>query len=369
VTAVADVRVLVTDRGNRDALTRLVERAGHAAVPADADPDLYVVEDHALPEYREALREEGVRRAPEFCPVLLVRRPETRLDLPAVAATAAAADDREGDGEADSDGGAGDGSAPSPEVASPRVVDETVTAPVDAPVFFRRVSNLLARQRHTRELAERNERLETFASTVAHEIRNPLNVATGRLELAREAGGDRHFDAVSRELERIDRLVDDVLTLARTGDVTVDASPVELSSVAAACWRAVDAPEATLDVAADRDVVADEDRLTQLLANLLRNAVEHGGRDVTVTVGDLDGGFYVADDGPGIPDAEREAVLETGAAGDDASTGLGLAVVKQVAAAHGWTVGVTDSEHGGARFEFRSVERPAATDAAVASPE
>ncbi|MFC3478881.1 sensor histidine kinase [Halobacterium litoreum] len=272
----ADVRVLVNDRGNRNALAALVERGGHEVVDDGTAADLFVVDDRSLPEHRATLREETERRSPEFCPVVLVRRPDTRLDLASVT-------------------GSDDG--------TPRVVDETVTAPVDASVFFRRLSNLLVRQRQTRELAARNERLETFASTVAHEIRNPLNVVTGRLELARETGDEAHFDAMGRELERIDRLVDDVLALARTGDVSVDGAPVDLRAVVRTCWQAVDSSDATIYVDVDGAVLADEDRLTQLVGNLLRNAVEHGGEGVTVTVGDLDDceGFYVADDGSGIP--------------------------------------------------------------------
>jgi signal transduction histidine kinase len=75
---------------------------------------------------------------------------------------------------------------------------------------------------------------------------------------------------------------------------------------------------------------------------------------VTVTVGDLadDAGFFVADDGPGIPPDERETVFEAGHSTAPDGTGFGLAIVDGIADAHGWTVRVTDSATGGARFEF-----------------
>jgi signal transduction histidine kinase len=84
--------------------------------------------------------------------------------------------------------------------------------------------------------------------------------------------------------------------------------------------------------------------------------VEHAGEDVTVTVGDLDGGFYVADDGPGIPESDRERVFETGYSTSDGGTGFGLEIVATVATAHGWDVRVTDAADGGARFEFTGVD-------------
>ncbi|WP_229770487.1 HAMP domain-containing sensor histidine kinase [Halorhabdus sp. CBA1104] len=119
----------------------------------------------------------------------------------------------------------------------------------------------------------------------------------------------------------------------------------------------------------DRSVTADRNRLRQLLENLIRNAIEHGAdpagtvaRDgddtpaVTVRIGPLDGGFYVEDDGPGIPPGEREAVFETSYSTQDNGTGFGLSIARRVAEAHGWAIRVTESQAGGARFEITGVE-------------
>ncbi|MDB2263512.1 HAMP domain-containing sensor histidine kinase [Halorubrum ezzemoulense] len=107
--------------------------------------------------------------------------------------------------------------------------------------------------------------------------------------------------------------------------------------------------EATATVRADRS------RLKQVLENLLRNAVSHGGADVTVTIGDLDGGFYVADTSPGLPEDERGEVFEAGHTTDSDGTGFGLAIVERAGEAHGWAVCVTDGPDGGARSEFTGV--------------
>ena len=86
------------------------------------------------------------------------------------------------------------------------------------------------------------------------------------------------------------------------------------------------------------------------------DAVEHGGRNVTVTVGDLADGFHVSDDGPGIPDEERDRVFESGYTTAREGTGFGLSIVAEIVEAHGWEVRATDSADGGARFEVTGVE-------------
>jgi signal transduction histidine kinase len=98
--------------------------------------------------------------------------------------------------------------------------------------------------------------------------------------------------------------------------------------------------------------------LQQLFENLFRNALEHGETVETVAVGALgDGpGFYVADDGVGIPESERDEVFESGYTTNEDGTGFGLAIVTDIADAHGWDVTVTESESGGARFEVRGVD-------------
>lgn len=94
-----------------------------------------------------------------------------------------------------------------------------------------------------------------------------------------------------------------------------------------------------------------------LRENLVRNAVEHGSDDVTVTVGDLENGFCGADDDPGIPADERESVFDAGYSTADDGTGFGLSTLKQVADAHGWNSTLTESEGGGARLEIAETER------------
>jgi signal transduction histidine kinase len=210
-------------------------------------------------------------------------------------------------------------------------------------------------KRSNEDLAAKNEQLDQFLGVVSHDLRNPLNVAQGRLELAAEECDSDHLEPIDRSLDRMDTLIDDLLTLARQGEEIVETEPVDLATVSERCWDNVATADASLVVDADRTIEADRSRLQQLLENLFRNAVEHGGDDVRITVGELADGFYVDDDGPGIPRDKREDVFESGYTTASDGTGFGLAIVAEIASAHGWTIDVTESDEGGARFEITGV--------------
>jgi PAS domain S-box-containing protein len=218
------------------------------------------------------------------------------------------------------------------------------------------------------ELERKNDRLEEFANAVSHDLRNPLNVATARLELAADDCDSHHLGHASDALDRMETLIGDILTLARQGREAVDPEPVGLEGVVRQAWGDVATADAALTVRDTATIEADPSQLRQLVGNLLGNAVEHGSTsprsqapedsaDVTVRVGTLsdDEGFYVADDGPGIPAEEREAVFDAGYSTAEGGVGFGLAIVERVADAHGWEVRVTEGSDGGARFEVSSV--------------
>ena len=205
------------------------------------------------------------------------------------------------------------------------------------------------------ELARQNERLEQFSNVVSHDLRNPLSVAEGRLQLAREECDSEHLDDVGRAHERMNVLIDDLLTLAREGEEVGEFESVDLGDLIEKCWQSVDTDDATLAIEVESMIQADNSRLQQLVENLMRNAIEHGGDDVTITVGALDEGFYVEDDGSGILEADRDKVFEAGYSTSEDGTGFGLSIVERVTDAHGWEINVTDGSEGGARFEITGV--------------
>ncbi|WP_243637782.1 sensor histidine kinase [Natrarchaeobius oligotrophus] len=207
------------------------------------------------------------------------------------------------------------------------------------------------------ELQRERDRLDEFASVVSHDLRNPLNVAAGRIQLARETHDSDHLKIAEQSLDRIETLIDDLLTLAREGKAVTDPEPVDLESLVRECWRNVEVKRATYVTAVGSVIEADESRLRQVFENLFRNAIEHAGADVTVTVGELDDGFYVEDDGPGIPDADRGDVFDASYSTSGSGSGFGLSIVKQIVEAHGWEIRVIEGDEGGARFEITGVER------------
>jgi len=218
------------------------------------------------------------------------------------------------------------------------------------------VNDVTEQQRRQQQLKRQNERLEAFTSVISHDLRNPLNVAAGNVTLARENGGTDPLEHAGRALDRMETLIDDLLALAYSGAAISDPERVALGRVAADAWQTVDTKAATLELQADASIVADRSRLHQLIENLFRNAVEHGGNTVTVTIGKRADGFYIADNGPGIPADKRSEVFETGYSTRDAGTGLGLNIVHEVVEAHDWTIHVDESAEGGARFNVDGVE-------------
>ena len=224
--------------------------------------------------------------------------------------------------------------------------------------FVQSVANILAsaieNRSHKRRLERQKEQLETFASVLSHDLRNPLGVAQGRLELGRKSCDNEHLAAVSRAHDRMAEMIEELLSTARESGGVDPSDEIVLSRIAEAAWDAVATEDATLRVDSDGRIEADPGQLQHVFENLFGNAVQHGGPDVTVRVGTLDGGgFYVEDDGPGIPEGHRQRVFEEGYTTDENGSGFGLRIVDRIVAAHGWEITSVDGTDGGARFEVR----------------
>lgn len=220
-------------------------------------------------------------------------------------------------------------------------------------------------ERSSRELERQNERLDQFASTVSHDLRNPLNVADGHRELLESKFVDdelttedleEHVARIDEAHERMATIIDDVLSLARGSQQITSTAEIDLETIARDAWTTVDHGDARLEVNGTRRMSADRDRLRRVFENLYRNAIDHVGSDVTVTVGSTDDGFYVADDGPGIPSVIVDDAFEYGQTTAEDGTGFGLAIVKALVTAHDWTIHVDDTYDDGARFVVSGVD-------------
>ena len=189
----------------------------------------------------------------------------------------------------------------------------TRSLPADAAVGRLLINSRDVSDRKAREhrLTDRNERLDRFASIVSHDLRNPLSVIRGSMEMAQVKDDTDPLERGERAVDRIDQLVSELLTLARQGSGIDEPTEFALGGVAREAWETAGSADATLVVGADARVYGDRGRLRQVFESLFRNATEHGADA-------FDPGFTTHEDG----------------------TGDGLDIVREVVESHGWTVGL-----------------------------
>ena len=241
------------------------------------------------------------------------------------------------------------------------------------------VHDITDQQRQQARLERQNDRLDQFAAVVSHDLRSPLSVASGYVGVAQQTGELAHLEGIEEAHQRMEQLIDELLTFARLDDSDLETTAVDLDACIQSAWEHVSTDDADLVVDTGVEIEANRDHLLQLLENLIRNSVEHGSTsnrtqsgdsiehgDPSVTIRvtvepaeppDTDAPrLRVSDDGTGIPVDKQEAVLEKGYTTGSDGAGLGLAIVAEVAAAHGWTVDIETSDAGGAAFVFEGVE-------------
>jgi len=218
------------------------------------------------------------------------------------------------------------------------------------------VRDTTTRKQYERMLERQNDRLKEFTDILSHDLRNPLNVLSGHLKQYKRTGDEKHVEVIEKTTDRMERLVEDLLRVARQGQVVEHPEPTDIGRVLEVASGGALPETATLRYVSVPNVMADPDRLVQVFENLLRNSADHGGDDVTVRIGPLSGGFYVEDDGPGIPEDDRNRVFDHGYTTREDGTGYGLSVVRSIVGAHGWDVSVVGADQGGARFEITGIE-------------
>ncbi|MEV4280129.1 sensor histidine kinase [Actinoplanes xinjiangensis] len=246
------------------------------------------------------------------------------------------------------------------------ITGERLDRRVPEPVARDEIHRLAATMnRMLARLQDSRERQQRFVADASHELRSPLAAIRQAAEVARSHPGalpeGELAEAVLEESGRMERLVEQLLLLTRTGGAGVrQLRDVDLDDLATAEARRVRRAGLTVDtsgVGAGR-VRGDATALAQVVRNLTDNASRHARGAVTVTVRTAGDGveLVVEDDGAGVPESERERVFERFVRLDEArdrdagGSGLGLAIVKETVTAHGGTVGVTASALGGARF-------------------
>jgi two-component system, OmpR family, sensor histidine kinase BaeS len=209
------------------------------------------------------------------------------------------------------------------------------------------------------QLDQRRHAEQVFMAAVSHDLRTPLTSIRGYSEAMRDGTVEVPAGAamIERESQRLERLVADLLDLSklRTGGFSQRPEPVDLAELAhevAHGIRLGARRDVAVTVVGSGSVMVDRDRCGQLLANLAENAMKHARSHVVISV--ADGQLVVDDDGPGIDTGDRQRVFEMGWRGDGraAGSGIGLAIVRELAQAMGARVSAGDAAPplSGARF-------------------
>jgi signal transduction histidine kinase len=214
-------------------------------------------------------------------------------------------------------------------------------------------------------LEAKNEQLERLAGVVSHDLATPLATGEGLLHLI-QADLDSPSTSVDQSLSdleavhrRLRAFAEGLPALARESTDVKTPTDCDLETVARAAWEVVDTAPLKLTVESTETIQADASRLQQAFENLFVNVTEHAvGEEsgaTTVRIGTLPtaAGFYIEDDGPGIPADRRDDLLAFGVSTGGGS-GYGLAIVRTIVDAHGWSLTVTDAETSGARFEIET---------------
>jgi signal transduction histidine kinase len=227
--------------------------------------------------------------------------------------------------------------------------------------------NVLERiRRKAAEQAARGESITRMAAMVAHEIRNPLGVMRGIVELMREQAGSalpprqgERIDDLLGEIERMRRLTEDFLSLGKPYGPLATAR-FDLGEVLSEAARAAEAMFRDVQVrclmAPGTAVVGDPGRLRQVFANLLANAgqaQERGEVELSADVADGFARVRVHDSGPGLPQGIRDRLFDPFVTTKPGGTGLGLAVARMLVERHGGTLAFVDDGRAGSTFEVR----------------
>lgn len=207
-------------------------------------------------------------------------------------------------------------------------------------------------------LREERERLRRLASVLSHELRNPLMAIDGQLQLYRDRGETAHLDAAEQNVERLGDVITDTLWLVRGDDTVSEMSMVDVMSVAEEAWATFNDDTVSLHTTSMERIPANRSLLQTVFEKLFENTLEHtSATELSVGpyyMGDYLEGFYIEDNGSGFTEAELSAAFDIGIDETSGTSGIGLAVVKEIIQRHNWTISVVEGDGDGAKFEIQT---------------
>ncbi|TYL35860.1 two-component sensor histidine kinase [Natronococcus pandeyae] len=350
---VSTIQLLINETGNRDAVQKLL--GDHYDVDTDQsvnEVDLYLVDDHSFPQYRDTLLERVEECDPVFCPVVLIRRDDNRREI-----TLPGPNERE----------------------SPLLVDDIVDAPLDRNLLFRRLNTLLVRRRQSRKLMhyitkleESNRSLEQFAYAASHDLQEPLRMVSSYLQLIER----RYEDDLDEEAEeflgfaidganRMRDMVDGLLEYSRIDTQGSSLEPTDLDVVLEEALADLKVKIEEQDAEIEREslprVQGDDDQLRQVFQNLLNNAIEYSGDErpwihISAERRGTRWQISIADDGVGIEPQNQDSVFELfqrlHSHDEHAGSGIGLALCKRIVERHDGRIWVESEPGRGSTFTF-----------------
>lgn len=209
----------------------------------------------------------------------------------------------------------------------------------------------LSNNKSKTRLKNQRDNLEEFTALVRHDLKNPLTVCLGHIDLLKEKQGDNmHVNKIEKSVKQINNLLDEFSLLSKTiGELNEEnLDKITLKEVAEYVWNncVTDSESELIIKDNEKDPLeANEGLLRQILDNLFRNAIEHNDTPVTVTVKRTSSGITVSDNGSGI-DEDAGDVFAKGISTSDDNTGYGLYITKKIVQAHGWEIDVHSDESG-----------------------
>lgn len=218
------------------------------------------------------------------------------------------------------------------------------------------VKNISDYKKTEEELRNKNERLDAFMKIITHDIRNPLSIAKGNLELYMDENNNNNSEKLNttlKSIERIENISQEVLDIIKYNE-EVTLKEVNINDIAYECWNNVKKPGYNLEISSDFKIELNYNLGKRLFENLFKNTINHAGKNVTITIGKLEDGFYVEDDGKGIKKIYRKNIFNSNYTTSESGEGLGLMIVKKICETHNWDIEVLESNYGGVRFEIRT---------------
>lgn len=192
-------------------------------------------------------------------------------------------------------------------------------------------------------------KLDEFSSLVSHDLRNPLNLAQGYLDLARESESEEDFEVIEKAHVRMENIIDELMLITTEKD-EIEKEKVDITEAFEEAFYFSGSENLEYKIEENMEIYADRSGLVSIFENLVSNSEEHNEGKIEVRVGKTDSGFYYEDNGRGVSEDIRDEIFEYGVSSDNG--GVGLSIVKRIADISGWNIKLTESKEGGARFEF-----------------